>query len=358
MNILLQTPFINPQDFTSVIITISLLIAFILILIVGGRATNNAGSKKRSKKKYSKWVFYRIASNTGLNKKQIKFLEQLVRSFKLKQPFLIFTNPKLLDELLKRTSYNIQNNQNISFEDKEKKTNYLFQIKQTIDRKTKQRLGISSTHLIRTGQSVLFMFPDNTKAGSSVVQNYKKMITCTLPANANQKLWKKGSKLKAHFWRENDSGYTFITKILGFGKTEESKTFFIQHSTALKRNQQRKTKRKTLDRKCFFYPIEILTFGKGKRAKKKAIVQYNLRHIGTIIDVCAGGCSINTQYSLERGQYLKMEFRVDPHEEISVYGRVRRVSNEETHNKMHIVFTKISNHNKNKIYSFIYNYTG
>jgi c-di-GMP-binding flagellar brake protein YcgR len=354
--------YLKQADMQSIIIFVVLLVAIIIFLAIGSRASKkrSAYSGKASKKKYSRWVFHRLARNAGLSSNLIRTLDNLIKAYKVREPFLIFSNNRLLDTLLNRAIYSINNDVKMTPDEKTNKTAPLFQIKQIIDNSTKKSLGISSSHLLRTGQSILFVFPDNVQIRSKVVRNTKKYLSCLLPystPNANSR-WKKSTKMKALFWRHNDSGYMFITKILGFGRNEEERTVEIAHSTSLKRNQQRKAKRRVLNRKCFYYPIEVFQFSKGRKPKKKAVVQYNLRHLGSVVDICAGGCSINTKNPLERGRYLKMEFKVNTPEELQIYGRVRRTSKtEDNHHLMHIIFTNISRNNRNQIYSYVYNYT-
>ncbi len=361
-NSALISQFLNMPDMQSVIIFVLLLVGIILLLAIGGRMSKRKQtySGKASKKKYSRWVFHRLAHNSGLSNNLIKILDSLIKTYKLREPFLLFSNNKLLDSLLNKAIYAINNSFKLTPIEKTNKTTPLFQIKQIIDGSAKKSLGISSTHLLKTGQPILFIFPDGVQIRSKIIRNTKKSLSCILPPSklGDSSRWKKNIKFKALFWRQNDSGYKFLTKIFGFGSHEENKTVDIAHSTALNRNQQRKAKRRVLNRKCFYYPIEIFTFDKGRKSKKNAVVQYNLRHLGSVIDICAGGCSINTKIPLEKSRYLKMEFKVSTAEELSIYGRVRRISkDEEKHFIMHIIFTNISKHNKNQIYSYVYNYT-
>ncbi len=352
---------LSAPDLQSIIIFIILLVGIILLLVIGGKMSKRKTtySGKASKKKYSRWVFHRLAHNSGLSKNLIKVLDSLIKKYKIREPFLLFSNNRLLDQLVNKAMYTINNNLKLTIEQKENMTNSLFQIKQIIDHKAKKSLGITSSHLLRSGQSLLFVFADGVQIRSKILKNIKKNLSCILPQSgvSDNSRWKKNTKLKVLFWRQNDSGYMFLTKVVGFGKHEEQKTVEITHSSSLKRNQQRNAKRRVLNRKCFYYPIEVFNFTKGRKTKKKAVVQYNLRHLGSVIDICAGGCSINTKNVLEKSKYLKMEFKVNTAEELSIYGRVRRISKSEDNNYiMHIIFTNISKHNKNQVYSYVYNY--
>lgn len=356
------TQYLKQADIQTTVIFIIILVAIIIFLTIGSRAAKKrkAYSGKASKKKYSRWVFHRLARNSGLSNNLIRILDNLIKTYKVREPFLLFSNNRLLDTLLYKAIFSINNDIKIAPDEKINKTAPLYQIKQILDNSAKKGLGISSSHMLRTGQPVLFVFPDNVQIRSKVLKNSKRSLSCILPfaGSTGNSRWKKGIKLKALFWRQNDSGYMFFTKILGFGNYEGNRTIELAHSSSLKRNQQRRAKRRVLNRKCFYYPIEVFSFSKGRKPKKKAVVQYNLRHLGSVIDICAGGCSINTKSPLEKGRYLKMEFKVNTAEELSIYGRVRRVSkSDDNSNIMHIIFTNINRQSKNQIYSYVYNYT-
>jgi hypothetical protein len=144
---------------------------------------------------------------------------------------------------------------------------------------------------------------------------------------------------------------------LGYDNMKGRPTVLIQHSRTLKRNQQRKFRRRPLARSCFFYPIEVVAVGKGRNIKRRAYVQENFKHIGNFLDISAGGCSINSQAPLERGKLLMIEFEIERGERLTAYGKVRRLSQSRgLFSVMHIMFTKVTSRNLNNIYSYVYNY--
>jgi c-di-GMP-binding flagellar brake protein YcgR len=361
MIFLLQTQYFNPQqDTTSLIIILCILVFLVILFVFGSRFSSRSrtGKSRGKKKHYGRFVFSRISKQFGLSKTEIKILSHLAKINNVREPYLLFSNAHLLDEVLKNSIYKLNQNYDILPDEKEKKLNTFFQIKQKLDIKLKRGLGIKSTNLIRSGQPLLVIFYDGSKIGSKVLRNFKSYLVCSIPIDVaqNRGKWQRGARVKVLFWRQNDSGYSFMSKIIDFGKVEETPAMYLQHASGLKRNQQRKTKRKSLNRKCFYYPIEVLTFGEGHKAQRKTIIQYNMRRMGTVIDICAGGCSVACTHSMDPGKYLKMEFKINLDEEHTAFGRIRRVTEQNNFITMHIVFTKISSHLRNQIYSHVYNY--
>jgi c-di-GMP-binding flagellar brake protein YcgR len=359
--ILLQsgTQFWPEQNITSIIVGIALILIFVVVLLVGGFSARKGKKSAASRRKFNRYVFQRMAANVGLTKPQLESLENLIRVCKVKQPFLIFSNAGLLDDILKKGIYSVNHNKELSEGDKEKRLSDFYKIKETLERSSRRGVGITSTNLIRPGQSIVISLPDGSQLQTRIVTNLKRMLVCAIPdeLGAERLAWKRGTEIKAHFWRSNDSGYVFTSKILGYDNVKGRPTFLIQHSRTLKRNQQRKFRRRPLARSCFFYPIEIVSVGKGRNAKRRAYVQENFKHIGNFLDISAGGCSVNSQAPLERGKLLMIQFEIERAERLTAYGKVRRVSSSKgLFSVMHIMFTKVTSRNLNNIYSYVYNY--
>jgi len=359
--ILLQsrTQFWPEQNTTSIIVGIALILIFIVVLFVGGISAGKGKKSATSRRKFNRYVFQRMAANVGLTKPQLETLENLIRVCKVKQPFLIFSNAGLLDDILKKGIYSVNHNKELSVEDKERRLSDYYKIKEKLERSSRRGVGITSTNLIRPGQPIVISLPDGTQLQTKIVTNLKRMLVCMIPdeLGAERLAWKRGTDIKAHFWRNNDSGYVFASKIIGYDSIKGRPTFLIQHSRTLKRNQQRKFRRRPLARSCFFYPIEIVSVGKGRNVKRRAYVQENFKHIGNFLDISAGGCSVNSQAPLERGKLLMIVFEIERGERLTAYGKVRRVSHSKgLFSVMHIMFTKVTSRNLNNIYSYVYNY--
>ncbi len=359
--ILLQSgfQFWPEQNTTSIIIGIVLILAFFAVLLIGGISASKGRKSAASKRKFNRNVFQRMASNVGLTKTQLESLENLIRVCKVKQPFLIFSNAGLLDDILKKGIYSVNHNKELSSEDKEKQLNDYFKIKEKLEKSSRKGVGITSTNLIRPGQSMVISFPDGSQLQTKIVTNLKRMLVCAIPEELGtaRLQWKRGTNIKSHFWRNNDSGYMFESKILGYDDLKGQAAFLIQHSRTLRRSQQRKFRRRPLARSCFFYPIEIVSVGKGRNERRRAYVQENFKHLGNFLDISAGGCSINSQAPLERGKLLMIQFEIERGQRLTAYGKVRRVTrNRGLFSIMHIMFTKVTSRNLNSIYSYVYNY--
>ena len=86
--------------------------AVVLVLIVGGVIVSRRRRymAPEARRKFSRQVFHKMARNLGLSRIHIDYLEYLVRVCKVQQPFLVFSNPGLLDDLLRKGIYSLQQN--------------------------------------------------------------------------------------------------------------------------------------------------------------------------------------------------------------------------------------------------------
>jgi c-di-GMP-binding flagellar brake protein YcgR len=170
--------------------------------------------------------------------------------------------------------------------------------------------------------------------------------------------WPRGTRVKVNFWRESDAGYAFESKVLGYDKVKGNQCVLVHHARTLKREQQRKYRRSPIHRPCFFFPVLIVDSGTGRRAGKKAVVQTIRRYLGNLIDISAGGCSINSIYPLKPGNLCKIEFELARRQRITVFGKVKRVRKTGFRGGvMHIMFTKLSSHYLNQIYLYVYDFS-
>ncbi|MBA7618863.1 hypothetical protein ES703_26195 [subsurface metagenome] len=356
-----QYQFLAQTSSRSIWIFAAVALGFVFLLILGSILAGRRGSAMNpdQRRKYSRYVFRKMARDIGLQKNHLNILEYLIRVCRVKQPFLIFSNAGLLDDMLKKGIYSLERNRDLEEEQRENRLSLLFQIKQLIERNSRRGIGVKSTNLMKPGQPLAMSPESGGQYQTRVVSNMRDLLACSSPRNQGgyDFRWPKGTRLAVHFWRDSDAGYTFRSKVLGYDTIKGEVCVLIQHSKTVRREQQRKFRRKPLNRPCFFYPISIQSSGAGRRSTLKAVVQYNQSMLGNILDISAGGCSITALSALKAASLMKMEFEIGGAKRISVYGKVKRTRTLKTRSIiMHVMFTKLSGRHLNQIYTYVYNY--
>ncbi len=355
--ILLQAmPTLAKSNTTSIIVGISILFIFILMLIVAGRSSSGR-SGSGGPVKFSKRKFRKVAGGRGLSKGEINHLEAIYRRYRIQKPYQLLANSGILDSALKRAINSIEESQ-MTEQEKEAQKLSLYRIKQKIERSTKGVKPPGSTRTLRLGQN-LSIAVAGVRYQSRVTSNLQKSLGLQIPTDqrGDQVRWKKWTKATIFFWRSNGQGFSFSTKVLGYNVVKGSTSLFVQHSTSIKEAQQRRYRRRELERPCYYYPITLIKSGVGKSATKKAMVETRRGTLGTILEVSAGGCSIRSTRPLVGGELIKVEFETVKGQKVIVLGKIRRMRKAEPRGGiMHVMFTRVSRHNLNQINEYVYTF--
>ncbi len=177
------------------------------------------------------------------------------------------------------------------------------------------------------------------------------------PAGASTR-WMRGTKLAVYLWRDNDAGYSFVSKILGYDTVKGVSSILIQHSKTLRREQRRRSRRRELMRACFYYPIRIAESDQGRKGDRKAIVEQNMRTLGTVVDLSAGGCAIQSLNPFDKGKLVMIEFDIDKQAPMRAFGKVMHVHRQKTRGGvMHVKFTRVTRQHLNRISEFVYDFS-
>jgi c-di-GMP-binding flagellar brake protein YcgR len=332
----------------------------VLILIGSLLARRNRPRSASDTAQYSSAQFKKAGRTMGLNAQQVDMLENLVRLCKVKQPFLVYTSAGLLDDTLKKGLYSLDNSREISEADRESRRSLIFQIKQTVERNARKGAALGSTNFLKPGQPLTITPEGSSPFSSKVISNMKDFLTVaapTLPAGSDTR-WMRGTTLSVYLWRENDAGYSFPSKILGYDTVKGVPSVLIQHAKTLRREQRRRSRRRELMRPCFYYPIRITETGEGRKTERKAVVERDMRTLGTVVDLSAGGCAVQTLKPFEKGKLVMIEFDIDRRAPIRAFGKVMHVSKRAGRGGgMNIMFTRVTSQFLNRISEFVYDFS-
>lgn len=358
---LLQTlPTLKESDTSSIVVAVTVFVFFVLFLVIagksGGSGSGSIGTDKKPSK-FSKRKFKHHASSRGLAHGEIQLLEKMIKRYKIQSPYGLLNNSPVLDKALKKALDEI-NESPMHPDEQEAQKLTLYRIKQKIERSTRNVKAPESSRSLRTGQKVTISV-DNIRYQSKVTSNLQKSFSIEVPKDnrGSEIRWKKWTRVEIYFWRQNGQSFSFESKILGYNMIKGISSLFLQHSHSIKEAQQRKYRRKSIERSAYFYPIRIITEGVGKNTSRKAIVNNRRGTLATILDISAGGCAMRSSYPLERGELLKIEFETEGRQKVVVFGKVVGMTRmRPTGGLMHVMFTRISRTNMNKINSYIYSF--
>jgi c-di-GMP-binding flagellar brake protein YcgR len=346
---------------SSIMISFVAVFAGVALLILIAAIVNRRNRPRTAveEEAYSRSAFRRTAKAFGLPPAHLAMLEDLVRACKVKQPTMIFRSSGLLDDTLKKGLYSLQNARNISPEEREKRAAIIFQIKQIVERSSARATVLKSTIVLKPGQMLTITPEGRAPFASKLVSNMKDFLTvASPPAARSDSRWMRGTRLTVYLWRDGDAGYSFQSKVLGYDTVKGISCVLIQHSRTLRREQRRRNRRREIARACFFYPIRIVEVPEGRKVQRKASVERSMRGLGTVIDLSAGGCAIQTLRPLEKGRLVLVEFDIDRRAPIRAFGKVMSIHQQANRSgSMHIMFTKVTRQHLNRISEFVYDFS-
>ena len=345
----------TPSDPKQNFIFLGVMFGTMLLLIIGNKLS---GGTQNNSKKYSKRAFRREAARIGLSKKQTQLLESFIKIYHVTKPFALLSNTRTLNNTLGQALRDINHMEAPPSIVEERKLN-IYRIKQRIERVFAESNDLSNTKKLKLSQPVTFKMPNGNRYSSVVTANLKEFYCARIPLNKNgtEIRWNKGSRIDVLIWGSDGEEYSFTTKVLGYNSVKGITSVFLQHSNKISRSYQRKFRRKSIKRPCYFFPIQIRISGTGKRERKEAVVLKNQGRMGTLIDLSAGGCAIQTTKPLNKGELIKISFEPTKGNPVITYGKIVDLRTQSRiYTSVHIMFTRASSKNLNRINEYVYDF--
>ncbi len=332
-------------------IIIIVAVVFVIILVVVLRFR---GGKKR----FPWYEFFSRGRKEGFSFKEVRFLKKIVVQSKLQKPQSIFWSTRQLDRCLRPAIQKINSDDDMAPEYKLYMINKLLELRKKAEfnlPKYKKRIRDTSALLPR--QKLVVRDSDYGTFVSWVIEVSRKHLVVTQPAG--QKSWKSlnwtGKKIGIYFWRAEDAGYFFETKVLQQISHEEYPLLYLSHSNKLERTQKRQSVRVESNIRTSFYPVKY----SSAEGVNKAFVSRK-KHTGKIIDLSETGCCMIAGKMLNKNDRVKLEFFLTEKKKIVVLGTIVSVSGtgDERVKKYHVMFVKIGPFSKNNVLLYVYNIFG
>jgi hypothetical protein len=189
---------------------------------------------------------------------------------------------------------------------------------------------------------------------SIVVENLKRYVAISYPQGQTVPAgfsWK-GQQISVYFWRKEDAGYFFSSKVIDDYFERKYPIIHIAHSSNLIRTQKRKSIRVEINNEGMLYPLknsydanEILETGRGLKCR--------------VIDISEDGAAILIGGRAKVGLPVKFQFELADNM-IIMSGTVKGINYDEASNRsiLHIQAFPPTNNMKNRILMYVYNIFG
>ena len=205
--------------------------------------------------------FYVRGKESGFSFKEINLLRRVAIQNRLKNPTSLFWSVKTLDRCIRsaivgfRASGQENNPKNLEF------LNKLFDFRRRVEfDQPKYRLGLTSTRGIAPGQTFKFALEGGGIYIAKLIENNRRHLAVTYPRGNSTPpgfSWR-NEDLRVYFWRAEDAGYYFETKVVGDYIDRKVPILHISHAENLVRAQKRGSVRREANTNASLYPLKTI----------------------------------------------------------------------------------------------------
>jgi hypothetical protein len=250
------------------------------------------------------WVeFYLRGKESGFKIREINLLRKVAVENQLREPAALYWSERQLDRCIRGTIIRLRsrgimdNPKSISFLTK------LFDFRKQVEfNLPKYRAGIRSSRNMPTGQRIRIPLPGVGAYESQVIENMRKYITIAYPKGKPLPVgqsWR-GQKISIYFWRPEDAGYYFETRVIGDFFDKKNPVLQVAHSDNLIRAQKRGSVRLTLEQIVNLYPLQSVEAA-------NEIVESQPGYRGKMIDLSEDGFAILVGGKAKAGLPIKIQ---------------------------------------------------
>lgn len=205
--------------------------------------------------------FYVRGKESGFSVGEVNLLRRVAIENKLKNPTSLFWSVKTLDRCIRSAIIGFRAAGSENDQKSQEFLNKLFDFRRRVEfDQPKYRLGIASTRSIAPGQTFKIVLDGGGIYLSKLIENNRKHLAITYPRGNPLPpgfTWR-DQELKLHFWRKEDAGYFFESKVIGDYLDRKVPILHVSHSDNLIRAQKRRSVRKTANLPATLFPLRSI----------------------------------------------------------------------------------------------------
>jgi c-di-GMP-binding flagellar brake protein YcgR len=302
------------------------------------------------------WIhFYAKGKEAGFSFNEVNLLRKVAVEGKLTNPTSLFWSIKQLDRSIKGAIIRFKSEgvldelNNMIFLSK------LFDFRKTVELKLpKYTIGLKTTRKITKMQYLKISIPGLGLYVSQVVENQRRYVAITYPEGPKlpQGYEFKGEKLNIYFWRKDDAGYVFESRVLEDHMDRKVPILYISHSDSIIRSQKRNSVRVDVNNPAELYPLRVIGQATDDLEGKRGI-RCRLQ------DISEDGAALLIGGRGKVGMNVKIQFKLSD-TKLVMCGVVKGVSFQQNKNTsiIHIQAVPLANRIKNRILAYVYNLFG
>jgi c-di-GMP-binding flagellar brake protein YcgR len=326
-------------------------VVFVVILIL-------TLTLRRGNKRFPWYEFFSRGRREGFSFREIRFLRQIAEQNKLQKPQSIYWSTRQLDRCLRPALERIKTSDDMDPAQRQQMIDKLMELRKKAEfNLPKYRKRIHRTSAILPRQKLVIKDPDYGTFVSWVIENSNRYIVVSRPAGqrASRNLEWAGRRVGVYFWRMDDAGYAFQTKVLEEIPHEEYPMLYLAHSGSLERVQKRESIRVGVDVRGLFYPVFVHNVEGANRVSVSS-----KGHSCRIVDVSDSGLAMVAGKGMKKSDRFKLDFNLTDEKRVVAVCSIVSVSktSDQRVSRYHCQFVRIGKETKNDIQIFVYNIFG
>ena len=362
MNSFASFPLQISASTTFLLIGVSVFLLFIVFILktVHDKYTKGSDYSSQSAKQITNGaILYRITKMYDLDQDEYAFLKKMCTTQKIPNLEYAFHFDVPSDQFF-ITKFNEINGQTNKKDDLiQKELSLLFSIKQKVDNSRKTLSNLTSTAAIPVGDTISYFSDTKEQFEAKILDNTKNELILSIPKDifGNPIRPPALSKISLLYQTKAGSAYLSDVRIIRYQNTTGAGEMVTTHCNNMQSFQKRQFKRVSMKIPCLFSAVKITTGGTGA----KADIEYTpmeRKYTGQLLEISAGGCSIMTNMNIREKQYIYAELNIDGEHPDSVIGLIVNTTpiTDKRQFVLHILFVRITNKIRNKLFARVYEY--
>ncbi len=208
------------------------------------------------------WLqFYVKGKESGFRFRELNLLRHVAVENNLRDPTSLFWSEKTLDRCIRGTIIRFRARNKEDDESSVVFLNKLFDFRKRVEfNLPKYRIGITSSRSITAQQPLRITFPGGGIYHAKVVENMRRYMAISYPKGKPLPpgfSWEK-HKVNVYFWRPEDAGYRFETRVIGDYLDRKFPILHVAHADNLVRAQKRGSIRAPLNANGRLYALRSI----------------------------------------------------------------------------------------------------
>jgi c-di-GMP-binding flagellar brake protein YcgR len=302
------------------------------------------------------WLqFYLRGRESGFSFREINLIRRVAVEARLEDPTALFWSVKQLDRALK--SFILTSRSQGAEESAEYNLllGKLFDLRKRVELdQPKYKLGVKSSRKLPKAQVLRITLPGAGPFVSRVIENLVRYMAIEYPRGPRLPegfSWK-GQKIGVYFWRAEDAGYFFQTRVIDDYSDRKYPILHVAHGDNLVRTQKRQDIRVETDLPAELFPLQTVT-----ESNETLETARGLRC--RVADLSEGGLAVHIGGKARVGLPVKIQFTLGD-TPIVMSGIVKGLSYDQKKNqsKLHVQASQPSTAMANRILIYVFNLFG